>query len=652
MITAVAHPPFPARQTRPTVLWRHPVVLSALALVVLRAVYLPFPNLFPEEAYYWNYGQHLALGYLDHPPLVAWLIRLGGLVFGHNELGVRVFAPLCSLVTSFFVFRLADLLYGRRAALTTLLLVQALPFFFLSGWIMTPDAPLTACWAGLLCFLARVCFAGSARAWWGVGICLGVGMLSKYTVALLGPATLLFLALDPPSRLWFRRISPYAAVALAVLIFSPVIAWNATHHWASFAFQSTGRLHEPRHFSVQELLGAIALLLTPLGVFLAGEPLFTRGGSSPVPVADQALERRRRLFARVFTLTPLAVFAFFSLTHRVKLNWTGPLWLAVLPLVAARLTAAFADPASFLPGSPARWVRRSALATAAVLGVGYCALLQYLAFGLPGVAWTRHTELLPVGWPQLARAVDRQAADLRLAQPARVLVVGLDRDFIASEAAFYAADPARAVRETTGAHLFGGISLMYAYWFPVREQEDATLLLVSFDRKDLNSIRARMHCRPLGPVETAWIQVNGQPVRPYFTQVGYHFREKRLSPPAEVAHPLPAGEIRRVFVYVAAMNITQTPAYAAQSATSRLAPFTIPRREPRHHRRCHRNPLLRRMPFRHSHLRAVNGGQRSIPASPATKSSDGSRPLAPRSASSKWAIWLRSAAWWIPAAPA
>ncbi len=509
-------PPSPAAP------WRSPFVLAAAALFLLRAVYLPFPNLFPEEAYYWNYGQHLALGYLDHPPMVAWLIRLGGAVFGHGETGVRVFALACSLVTTLFAFRLTDLLYGRRAALMILLLVQGLPFFFLSGWIMTPDAPLTACWAGLLYFLARVFFAGSARAWWGVGICLGLGMLSKYTVALLGPATLIFLALDPGSRLWFRRALPYAAVALAILIFSPVIVWNATHHWASFAFQSTGRIHEPRHFAVQELLGAIALLLTPLGIFLVGQPLFTRGGAAAMPPDDQATDRRRRLFARVFTLTPLAVFALFSLTHRVKLNWTGPLWLAVLPLVAARLSAAFAAPA------PAdRLIRWSALATGALLGVGYLSLLQYLAFGLPGVGYTHRTELLPVGWPQLARTLESQANALRHAQPARVLVVGLDRDFIASEAAFYASDPAQAVRTTTGAHLFGGISLMYAYWFPVKEQDGATLLLVSFDPKDLDSVRARRHCRPLGPVQTAWLQVNGKRVRPYYTQVGYQFRDER-----------------------------------------------------------------------------------------------------------------------------
>ena len=180
-------------------------------------------------------------------------------------------------------------------------------------------------------YLARVIFDGSARAWFGVGVCLGMGMLSKYTIALLGPAALLFLCLDPASRVWFRRLPPYASVLLAAAIFSPVIVWNFTHHWASFAFQSTGRLHESRRFALPSLLGSVLLLLTPLGVALAGESLCVRRDDPP-PMA------RRRLFAQVFTLLPLLVFVAFSLAHRVKLNWTGPLWLAVVPRIAARLS--------------------------------------------------------------------------------------------------------------------------------------------------------------------------------------------------------------------------------------------------------------------------------------------------------------------------
>ena len=487
---------------------RNLVLGLAAGLFVLRAVYLPWCELFPEEAYYWNYAQHLDIGYLDHPPMVAWLIALGTAIFGHGEWAVRVGALGCSLLTSFFAFRLTRTLgYDRRAAWTAVLLVQGLPFFFMSGWIMTPDAPLTACWAAALFFLARVFFADDGRAWWGFGLTLGLGMLSKYTIALLGAATLVFLVLDPASRRWFRRALPYASVALAVVVFSPVIVWNARHHWASFAFQSVGRVEVARRFSFHELLGAVVVVLTPLGIVLAARVLAER-------VGGETETARRVRFARVYTLVPLAVFVVFSLTHRVKLNWTGPLWLAVVPAVAGWLAAA-----------PAGGWRMAWNATVTTLAVGYVGLLQYLAFGLPGIGYARQTELLPVGWKQMASelAASRSAVE-HTGTPGPVLVVGMDKNFVASEAAFYNPDQTHAVREVSGVHLFGGDSLMYAFWLPAQRVDGATLLLAGFDEKEIDGARGRQHSAEPGPVEEHLLQVRGKPVRAYYTRVvsGYH----------------------------------------------------------------------------------------------------------------------------------
>ena len=486
--------------------WALPI---AAGLVLLRAVYLPWINLFPEEAYYWNYSEHLDFGYLDHPPMVAWLIHLGVRYFGHGELGVRFFALVCSLGTTFFTFRLTTRLYGRRAGETAVLLVQLLPFFFMSGWIMTPDAPLTACWAGTLYFLAGVIFDGKVLAWLGAGVCLGLGMLSKYTIALLGPATLLFLALDPPSRLWFRRLPPYGSVLLATAIFSPVIVWNAAHHWASFAFQSTGRLQEPWHFALPALAGSILLLLTPVGSILAGQ--FLRMNRDCLPC-----ESRRRLFAQAFTLVPLMVFVAFSLTHLVKLNWTGPVWLAVVPNLALRLTPTM--------GTSTAWLRIGWRGTIIFLLVGYGVFLQYLRTGLPGLPYASNTALFPVGWPEMSHQVERQKKALQESSSARVLIVGMDRDFIASETAFYQTDQTNAVQETTGSHLFGGTSLMYAYWFPAQEQDGDTLLLVSFERDNLDAGPIRRRCEAFGPVEERLIQLHGIHVRPYYTRAAFRYR--------------------------------------------------------------------------------------------------------------------------------
>ena len=62
-------------------------------------------------------------------------------------------------------------------------------------------------------------------------------MLSKYHGVFLPMGTALYLVLNRPARCWLRHPGPYAAIAMALCVFSPVIVWNATHGWASFLFQ-------------------------------------------------------------------------------------------------------------------------------------------------------------------------------------------------------------------------------------------------------------------------------------------------------------------------------------------------------------------------------------------------------------------------------
>ena len=124
------------------------ILWCAAATVTLRLIFLPWVELLPEEAYYWNYTQHLAPGYLDHPPMVAWLIAIGTHLLGHNPAGVRLGAVVCWAVSARFVFLTARDSFGERAATRTLLFMALLPAFFGTGFFMTPDAPLVACWAG------------------------------------------------------------------------------------------------------------------------------------------------------------------------------------------------------------------------------------------------------------------------------------------------------------------------------------------------------------------------------------------------------------------------------------------------------------------------------------------------------------------------
>jgi dolichol-phosphate mannosyltransferase len=514
----------PALQSRNEIIQRLAIVVVAYVFL-LHLIYIGQVELLPEEAYYWSYWQHPDIGYLDHPPMVAWLIGLGTSLFGSTEFGVRAGALLSQGIASFFAYRLTRNLFGQPSALVALVLMQVLPFFFLTGMLMTPEAPLLAAWAACLYFLERALLAGRSQAWWGVGVCLGLGLVSKYTIGLLGPATLLFALLDPKARRWLWSWQPYAAAAVALLIFSPVIIWNAQHEWASFVFQTSRRLADPTQFALHKLIVSVLVLITPTG--LASLPIIL---SRPAPSPQEGEEPRRALrFTQVFVLVPLAVFVAFSLRHDVKLDWTGALWLAAVPALASFIAEARGEGGGARARIRAAWIP-TGMAVLPLLA----AALHHLVLALPGVGLSEHLELVPVGWRQLGREISQLAASMPRDSNSRPLVVGMDRYTLASELSFYAPDRAVSVANTASVHLFGDVGLMYERWFPIDGQRGRTLLLVAWKAEELRTERLEPLVTSLQPIESVALVREGKLIRRVYYRIAHGYRPPSIEtkPPA------------------------------------------------------------------------------------------------------------------------
>ena len=452
----------------------------AAYLLALRIAYAGALELLPEEAYYWSYAQHLDLSYLDHPPLVAWVISAGTWLFGHSEWSVRIGAILCSVVTALCCGALTLRWFGRTAAAAAIALVAAMPFGFMSGVLMTPDAPLAAAWAGSLLALWIALVELRPRAWPWVGLCLGVGLLAKYTIALLAVGAGLFLLVDRRARTQLRTPGPYLAAAVALALFAPVIVWNYQNDWASFMFQSRRRLADPLEFGLHRLVGSVLVLLGP-GTILALVAL-RRSRIRRELEADSPSEQRVRRwrFAALAAAAPLVVFVAFSLAHQPKVNWTGPLWLALLPATAALLARANQqeeDRAGRLAVSltaPSLWL--------ALLGYGFG--LHSLALGVPGTSfpngtrWAQH-------WREIAASIDGFARTVREETGASPVIVTFDRYATASLIGFYQ-PPGSPRWRLAGRALFGGgESLMYGYWTPPESVAGDTLLCVSDELEDM-----------------------------------------------------------------------------------------------------------------------------------------------------------------------
>jgi dolichol-phosphate mannosyltransferase len=486
--------------------WRGLIIALVGYAFFLRLIFSAHVELLPEEAYYWSYSRHLDIGYLDHPPLVAWLIRCGTTLFGNTEFGVRFGAICCAAVTGLFVYRLTRNVFDEASALIALAMSQILPYFFLSGMLMTPDAPLAAAWAASSYFLERALCGGRSRAWIGAGFALGLGLISKYSIGLLAVVVLVFMVVDTPSRRWFIRWEPYAGLLVAAAVFAPVVIWNAQHDWASFAFQTSRRLAELPRFSLHKLIGSIVILLTPTG-------LLALWGAARVPGTRSA----RLLWIAVWV--PVSIFVMFSLRHEVKLDWTGSPWVAAIPLMAYGYTLA-------REGAPGclSWLRIAWPATFLIMLAVYSAGFYHLTVGIPGLGYSRHIEWMPVEWRDFGRQVDGLADAVRAQDGGNVLVVGMDRYALASELAFYSRDQARALEGTSSWHLFGDMGLMYEQWFPLERQAGRTLLLVAWDPADLAAAHLESRVDQLGPVQDGVLTRDGNVVRRYYYRVARGYR--------------------------------------------------------------------------------------------------------------------------------
>jgi len=381
------------------------VLLLAGLLVVFRGVMSDALPLSFDEAYYWRWSQHLAAGYLDHPPLIAYVIRAGTAIFGDTEFGVRFVPLLLSAAASWALWRAATILLGDSYSGAVAALIYNLTLMVgVEALVATPDAPSMAAAAFFLWALAKVAVTSDGRWWLAAGIAGGFALLSKYTGLFLGAGAVLWLALVPNERFWLRSFWPYAGAAIALLMFAPVVIWNAEHGWISFERQF-GRA------------GTGALTLRFLGEFLAGQIalatpfVFALGVAGAAQISAKRKVRNSNLGLCAALMAPaILYFLWHSLHDRVQGNWPSFLY----PMFAICAVAAMRWELPGWKGGLVKVARAGALPTAFVFTI--VAYAQALVPILP-IDGTRDpiARLLAVGYAPLAYRIEEER--LRLGAP-------------------------------------------------------------------------------------------------------------------------------------------------------------------------------------------------------------------------------------------
>ncbi|BCP55953.1 glycosyl transferase [Kaistia sp. 32K] len=383
----------PGRAT-PDSLRRMAILLIALILVG-RLVLAAMVPLVPDEAYYALWGANLSAGYLDHPPMIAVFIRLGTMLVGPGEFGVRLVCVLATVPASVFIWRAADLLItDRRAAPLAAILFNVTLIGFLGMTLATPDAPLVLFAAAMTYFAARLTVDDRPRWWIAMGVATGLAMEAKYSGALFAAGFAAAVLAVPVLRRQLLRPWPWLALLIAILVFAPNLIWNLEHGWATFTKQG-GRVTSNWSFAphyLAELVAAQFGLATPLvfgfglwGLTRAARSVYRPGGGRAVLLW--------------MLLAPCAYFAFHALRSRVEGNWPAFLFPAFSIAAAAGMIAAMAS------SRPA--IRRLtgfaipvALVLIALVGI-HAALVPVRTLGPrdPIIRMTR-------GWPDFARDAD------------------------------------------------------------------------------------------------------------------------------------------------------------------------------------------------------------------------------------------------------
>ncbi|GMQ33988.1 glycosyltransferase family 39 protein [Algoriphagus taiwanensis] len=309
----------------------------ALAVIKLFFAFRPELDLFTEEAQYWLWSRNLDWHYYSKPPMVAVLNFISTGILGHKEVAIRMIPILAGLGTAWIVFRFTDYLYSsKKTACLAGLLFLGMPIHLLEFTFHTTDTSMTFFWTWAWFMLYRAIQENKTSLWVAAGLITALGIMSKATMILIFPASLIFLFLS--GKLKEAGKQWLILLGISLLGFLPSLIWNLQNdfytfkHLAALGGASGG---EPKPFD-------LGLLVSRTSEYLSGQLAMVSVFFLPFFFfAVKKTIRSRELSSFYVALPGLLTFLGFgglSLFTWIEVNWPGfaystfPVFLA--PVVA------------------------------------------------------------------------------------------------------------------------------------------------------------------------------------------------------------------------------------------------------------------------------------------------------------------------------
>ena len=444
-----------------------PLVIAG-AVLVFHAALSGRYGFHRDELYYLAAGRRPALGYVDQPPLVPLLAKAITAVAGNHLWPLRLAAGAVHAAVVMLAAIIArELGGGGRAMALAALATATAPLFVATGGMYQTVVFDQLWWAVAILLVIRLLADRADPRWWlAVGVAFGLGLQTKWTVALLGLGLAAGLATTPAGRRHLR--SPWLAggVAVALALWLPNLVWQGLNGWPTLEFSRNNNAN------VRDEDGRLGFVVQQIGLI----------GPLALPLAAAGLVWLwRRAPWRILAVTVAAV-ALVLLVVGGKAYYLGPTY--VLAFAAGSVAAE-----RWAGAEPGRW--HAAVGALAVNGlIPLAAVAPVAPIDAYAAAFHDLNDELgeQVGWPEMVDQVARVATVLPADEQADLRVVTASY----GEAAaidFYG--PARGLPLGTALSAHNS----YAVWWPEDGSPRGAVLFVRYPR-----VTVERYCDALGPV--------------------------------------------------------------------------------------------------------------------------------------------------------
>jgi hypothetical protein len=239
---------------------------------------------FVDELYYLACARHLAWGYVDQTPLIAVIAWMERTLLGDSLMAIRFLSAFAGAAKVLLTGLIARELGGRRFAQgLAALCVLLSPGFLSVDHLLSMNAFEPLFWLGCAYLTIRMVRTGNTKLWLWFGVLAGVGLESKYSMAIFAFGVVVGLLLTEQRRLLSTRWL-WVGGGVAFLIFLPNLLWNVHHHFPFLELQENIR-HSGRNVFMPPLLfllqDGLAMLPLTVPIWIGGLWFFFRREGRP-----------------------------------------------------------------------------------------------------------------------------------------------------------------------------------------------------------------------------------------------------------------------------------------------------------------------------------------------------------------------------------